>query len=400
MKKFFTLIAAALMAAGANAQVLSFDQVYDAEQAAGTVNEISMGDSEFMAVFNGGSKAKIASKSLTFKVNAEDAGENFKMQWNPGGGIKKTSGERSVTITVSKKGTLTIYPRSAGSDDRAFTVQQNGATVLEAVAYNAAQFDEKYFKAWAVEIEAGTANILAESAINISALKFEASTDEPGDEPGDEPSDVTTQIFTFDAYADKTAEGAADDMTIEQGGVKVELDGGTKAKIAAKSLTFALATATTDAERETFAYQYCPGGAVTKTSGERSITFTLPTAGTLTIYPRSASGSAEDRTLSVVQNEKTLLDAVKVADSDKVTIGEKEYFKAYAVEVAAGTANIITNQAINFSAFKFEPKNDTTGINTVGATVNNGKWYNLQGQEVAAPTKGLFIKDGKKYVIK
>ena len=45
-------------------------------------------------------------------------------------------------------------------------------------------------------------------------------------------------------------------------------------------------------------------------------------------------------------------------------------------------------------------ENPSTGINTVDATVNNGKWYNLQGQEVAAPTKGLFIKDGKKYVIK
>ena len=43
----------------------------------------------------------------------------------------------------------------------------------------------------------------------------------------------------------------------------------------------------------------------------------------------------------------------------------------------------------------------TDGINSVDAHLtNNNKWYNLQGQEVAAPTKGLFIKNGKKYIVK
>ena len=165
---------------------------------------------------------------------------------------------------------------------------------------------------------------------------------------------ASAQTITFDAYADKTADGAADDLVIADGAISVSLDGGSKSKIAAKSLTFALATATTDAERETFGYQYCPGGGVAKTSGERSITIALTKAGSLYIYPRSAKSSATDRTMTVQQNGTALLDAVVVSDADQVTIGEKTYFKAFKVEVAAGTVNILTSDAINFSAFKFE----------------------------------------------
>ena len=45
---------------------------------------------------------------------------------------------------------------------------------------------------------------------------------------------------------------------------------------------------------------------------------------------------------------------------------------------------------------------DATGINAVigeGFTVN-GEFYNLNGQRVAQPTKGLYIVNGKKVVIK
>lgn len=42
----------------------------------------------------------------------------------------------------------------------------------------------------------------------------------------------------------------------------------------------------------------------------------------------------------------------------------------------------------------------STGINTVAAVKNDGKYYNLRGQVVANPTKGLYIINGKKVVIK
>ena len=41
-----------------------------------------------------------------------------------------------------------------------------------------------------------------------------------------------------------------------------------------------------------------------------------------------------------------------------------------------------------------------TGIKTVNVKAENGAYYNLAGQEVANPTKGLFIHNGKKVILK
>jgi hypothetical protein len=47
----------------------------------------------------------------------------------------------------------------------------------------------------------------------------------------------------------------------------------------------------------------------------------------------------------------------------------------------------------------FEISN-ATAINTVKTTSEQGVVYNLQGQQVMQPTKGLYIINGKKVVIK
>ncbi len=43
---------------------------------------------------------------------------------------------------------------------------------------------------------------------------------------------------------------------------------------------------------------------------------------------------------------------------------------------------------------------DATAISKVSTTQENAEYYNLQGQRVAAPTKGLYIKNNKKVIIK
>ncbi len=45
-------------------------------------------------------------------------------------------------------------------------------------------------------------------------------------------------------------------------------------------------------------------------------------------------------------------------------------------------------------------EDEPTAIKTVNKSLNNGKYYNLQGVEVAQPTKGLYIVNGKKVMIK
>jgi len=48
----------------------------------------------------------------------------------------------------------------------------------------------------------------------------------------------------------------------------------------------------------------------------------------------------------------------------------------------------------------FEGQEDATAISEVKATTSNGKVYNLQGMEVKNPASGLYIKNGKKIVVR
>ena len=43
---------------------------------------------------------------------------------------------------------------------------------------------------------------------------------------------------------------------------------------------------------------------------------------------------------------------------------------------------------------------EATGIKTIDKVSESGALYNLNGARVAKPTKGLYIQDGKKVVIK
>jgi hypothetical protein len=46
-------------------------------------------------------------------------------------------------------------------------------------------------------------------------------------------------------------------------------------------------------------------------------------------------------------------------------------------------------------------QNYATGIDAITATRSaDGIIYNLSGQRVATPTRGIYIKNGKKYIIK
>jgi hypothetical protein len=49
----------------------------------------------------------------------------------------------------------------------------------------------------------------------------------------------------------------------------------------------------------------------------------------------------------------------------------------------------------------FDDEGTTTAIDRIAAEkMVNGEVYNLQGQRVAQPTKGLYIVNGKKVVMK
>jgi hypothetical protein len=44
--------------------------------------------------------------------------------------------------------------------------------------------------------------------------------------------------------------------------------------------------------------------------------------------------------------------------------------------------------------------NETVGITHVTATQADQRFYNLNGQQVQSLTKGLYIKNGKKFIVR
>lgn len=60
----------------------------------------------------------------------------------------------------------------------------------------------------------------------------------------------------------------------------------------------------------------------------------------------------------------------------------------------------IDNKRYIIHATLLDPESYAAGIEGISADKKAGKIYNLQGQEVAAPTKGIYIKDGKKFLVK
>jgi hypothetical protein len=41
-----------------------------------------------------------------------------------------------------------------------------------------------------------------------------------------------------------------------------------------------------------------------------------------------------------------------------------------------------------------------TGIDSIGSDASDGDWYTTQGQKVATPTRGVYIRNGKKVVVR
>lgn len=409
MKKLFTLIAAALMTMGASAQTITFDET--GAKAAGEVPELTLGTDDFKVTFVGGSKAKIESKSLTFKVDEAAEAENFQFQWCPGGGITKTSGERSVTITVTKKGTLTIYPRSASSDDRTFTVEQGGSQLLSGTAYTGFQFEDKYYKAYAVEVAAGTVNIKATDAINISALKFEASADQGGSEEGGEQEETdalltytisaTTPVMDSDKNMTNGDGWTADDwsMTKEFANGKLIIGNGSKVLIGdaltAKNANFTQAAG--------LLLDGGPGETATKyVAVEMNDAFqagdVIDLVGFCSGNPTGSIGFAlyNDR---AGENAVTTLPFTTRYSNNEVSYTVKEDDNL----VGKNTLYVyrMDTNSDYFLSITIKGERTATAITTVKAeTKQDGKWYTISGQQVAAPVKGLYIHNGKKYIVK
>jgi len=125
------------------------------------------------------------------------------------------------------------------------------------------------------------------------------------------------------------------------------------------------------------------------------------TAGATVTIPVVASGSAIDGNKLVGVTAETAVDASEnlyVLVSNGGT-AEFQSLKDHGATIPAGKAYL--NGAAG-AKLRIVFDGDATGIEAVEATesVDSGVIYNLAGQRVAAPTKGIYIKNGKKILVK
>ena len=113
----------------------------------------------------------------------------------------------------------------------------------------------------------------------------------------------------------------------------------------------------------------------------------------------------DDDASKVEGNLLNYSDAETVADGTQYILADGEdgvgFYKAASEStIAARKAYLEISAAASFLSFNFD--DETTGIEKVeNAAVNaNGTMFNLAGQRVAQPTKGLYIVNGKKVVVK
>ena len=154
------------------------------------------------------------------------------------------------------------------------------------------------------------------------------------------------------------------------------------------------------------------GGVLTKTSVKGG---TVPANTGLLL--KGTEGSAVEVTIPVVASSSTDVSANKLtgvtanteiaAEAGYVLMNDETnglgfYLNTYAFTVGANTAYLpegFDDSGARIAFFSFG--DETTGIQTVngeGFTVNG--YYNLNGQRVNQPSKGLFIVNGKKVIVK
>ena len=141
-----------------------------------------------------------------------------------------------------------------------------------------------------------------------------------------------------------------------------------KGKVDSNSFNFAYAS-TDEAIESSFTQRWNVGAPLTPTNANRNMTITVPSAGKLNIYARSAKSSATDRALVLNQNDVEIFNQV-IQDADKFQIGEVDCYPIVSVDVAAGDISVTTTNMINFYGFAFTP---TAAVN-VEVEVTDAKY--------------------------
>jgi pectate lyase len=126
-------------------------------------------------------------------------------------------------------------------------------------------------------------------------------------------------------------------------------------------------------------------------------------AGTLTIF--IGGGVATNKSVNMTEGENglaaTVLSTGAVIESGTKPAAEVKAWDAFVYTLEANKTYkfFIGGTKWRLAALRYVPSGDTA-IRTASTTTADGKTYNLQGQEVKQPARGLYIQNGRKVLVK
>jgi len=151
-------------------------------------------------------------------------------------------------------------------------------------------------------------------------------------------------------------------------------------------------TSSIEAGTPVFVHRTGSGTSLELTASNETVNTTLATASGTALqgtYAAVALNKTDNPNAYFVYNEK-LYSTQKLGDANHVTINP---FRAYLVTPVASEAKQLV----------FVIDSDATSVEEIENGTSymvNGTWYNLQGQKLAAPRKGINIVNGKKVLVK
>jgi len=392
MKKFFTLIATALVALTASAEYkITWSEAVTAGNLAATYESNGL----VLTRTDGNNKHAIDANNAYF--GDADSQEKFSFRFKTGG----TGGSKNaLSLTVPVAGTLKVCARTASSsspraivingvsttlDDSSISVDMEG-NISETNPTGAT----KVYPVISVPVTAGTVSInYPDGAVNIYSIELVA-----GESGGTDPVTPVTPSGDVQeiTWSEAVAAGSLASTYGSNGFVLTRTDGNNKHAIDANNAYFGDASAQTK-----YAFRFKTGG----TGGSKNaLSLSIPSKGTLEVCARTASSSSP-RAIVINGVSTTLDDSSISVDmegniSDTNPTGATKVYPVISVAVTAGTVSInYPDGAVNIYSLKFIPEGATAveAISEAKAeapkvvkVLKNGKLYignyNVAGQQV------------------
>lgn len=332
--------------------------------------------------------------------------------------------DRSVAITTSVPGTIYIAFRAeVDNAERTIDLYFNGQAVVSQNSATVAAQDQKMGTAEYTSTEAGTFFFGGYGRPTVVYVKFVPTGYEP---PRSMTGTIVKESHTWtapqDAEKDQELSGADENGVFDMDGLYLRgKTGSHSVKAAVENVETTIAGEDISVARTFYTPSngnFAPAADASadddiKNANDMSLALNIGAAGKLYVYLRARNISTEGRYVRIYKNGEAVLEKLgtdwttrtyTVTNSEGAEEQKTESaYELYDFDVdASGATFFIGGNAggVQVAVVKFVKDGDTTGISTISAAKTNGVWYNLRGQAVETPTKGIYIKNGRKYIIK